>query len=286
VAGQREATRCAAPAVSLLALLVATSWPHSEGLAADWYLRGGLGLSAAAAAGTFGAGTFHDESLYGHVVTERTLPLSLGEGFNLEAAGGLTVTEGLALEVGVSWLAGASFVATKNEDGDQTVATLSGSALGFTPAAVLSRQWGALRGYARVGGVLALPEATLVAEATSPSPTPMVSKGETLISGNVAWGLHAAAGLEVSAWPGGAVYGELAFTSLSWRPARATVVAASQNGVDVLPQMTTWDKETEFSDEYTVDLGASPNEGLPDTHLAPNIPFSSAGVRVGVRIGF
>jgi hypothetical protein len=70
---------------------------------------------------------------------------------------------------------------------------------------------------------------------------------------------------------------------MSYAPNKSEITESKFNGVDILPNMTIRDKQTEYSDSYTDDNNSSSNTSVPRKSTKQNIPFSSIGVNLGIR---
>jgi hypothetical protein len=79
------------------------------------------------------------------------------------------------------------------------------------------------------------------------------------------------------------LFGEIRIISLAYAPNKAEVTESKSNGVDMLPNMTIRDKQTEYSDNYTDDNNSSSNTSAPRKSTKQSLPFSSIGFNLGIR---
>ena len=84
------------------------------------------------------------------------------------------------------------------------------------------------------------------------------------------------------------LFGEIAMIGQSWAPTKKIQITSTQNGVDQLPNMTTYQKETNYVESYTY---TNPNTSLVDPNSPQQsskiyIPMSSWGGNIGLRINF
>lgn len=74
------------------------------------------------------------------------------------------------------------------------------------------------------------------------------------------------------------------FIYSSWAPLQGKVVEYTIDGQDMLPNMDTEDKEVEFVDSYTYSGSSNPNE--PSKEIKEYMPYSSAGINLGIVLHF
>lgn len=79
-----------------------------------------------------------------------------------------------------------------------------------------------------------------------------------------------------------AVFGEFAFINQTWAPKKSVMIVSTYNGIDQLPLMTTYEKETDYIDSYTV-ASRRPDQSSPNQQTKQYLPMSSFGFNFGLR---
>jgi hypothetical protein len=159
--------------------------------------------------------------------------------------------------------------------------TLKANMLRFTPSLVLMLDGKTVRPYAKVGFVLGTGKVFEEIVATDMG-TEVKLKGE--LSGNLAPGFAASMGTIFALSEKVQLFAEFNFISMSYAPNKGEVTEATANGVDYLGLLTTSEKEVEFVDSYFVSDVIAQDPNSPSKELKQYLPFSSVGLRAGVRI--
>ena len=81
-------------------------------------------------------------------------------------------------------------------------------------------------------------------------------------------------------------FGEINMVNLSYAPTKGKVEVATYNGIDVLSNMTTSQKEMVYVDSYTYFDSNPPALSDPAIRIKSKMPFGSAGITLGMRICF
>ena len=202
---------------------------------------------------------------------------SLGTGFNGELGIGYMFNKNVGLGLDISYLFGSKNLSKDDRGNSKSTQEVSGNALAFTPNIVLSTAMeGKIVPYAKAGLVIASASATIVRTGTAGS----IFLEETKVTGGMALGFKGAMGVNFAINPKISVYGELAYTGMSYRPAKAVITKATVSGIDVLPGFSVKDKETIFSTE--VDNSSASPSSSPRKEVTPVLPFSSLGLNFGL----
>ena len=61
-------------------------------------------------------------------------------------------------------------------------------------------------------------------------------------------------------------------------------MVASYNGVDLLPSMTTKEKNIDYLDSYTSISGDPSPDSQPEQSLKQKFPYGSIGLNIGLKI--
>ena len=105
----------------------------------------------------------------------------------------------------------------------------------------------------------------------------------TEYSGGIALGYYAGLGGTYSFSDMIGLYFEAGFVGQKWAPEKSVITRYEVDGQDMLPNMTTRDKETVYLDELTF-TNSAPNDNAPDEDLKSYLPMSTIGLNFGVVI--
>ena len=83
-----------------------------------------------------------------------------------------------------------------------------------------------------------------------------------------------------------AFFSELTMSNLSYSPDKGEITKATYNGRDVLGEIPTREKEIEYVNEYSFNSNTQEPESEPAKEPKFNLPFSSAGVGIGIKMSF
>ncbi len=211
---------------------------------------------------------------------------SLGKGVNFGAAIGKMFTKNVGAELGFSYLMGGK---TNTTDvyygGGSTTDKYSwwANMLRIMPSIVVAAGGEKTNLYAKFGAVIGTGTVWRTMQSTD-NDNGDVRKQTMQMNGGVALGLHSAVGVIFNMSKKVTFFGEINMVNMSYAPSKGKITEASKNGKDVLPDMTTREKETNFSDSYTQNKGKQP-DSEPSKELKMALPFGSVGLAFGVRIG-
>lgn len=212
---------------------------------------------------------------------------SLGKGFNAGAGFGYMFNENIGAELNLNYLIGGKTTLTDNSSttNEEDVQTTKGSMLRINPAIKVT--FGeTVKPYAKFGMVIGVAgKITETEEDHSGAPLlPMTTEIKTEYKGGVALGVSGALGLDFMLSDMFGIYAELGAIAQSYAPTKSEIVQADFNGADQLGNMTTRDRETEYSNDLPDDTGNDDNK--PNQDLKFYSPFSSWGINVGVHLAF
>ena len=214
---------------------------------------------------------------------------SFGKGIQLGAIVGYMFTENVGAELGIGYLAGGKSTSkdqSTSSNGTSTYeGTISGSMIRFTPALRFSAGHGNIRPYARTGLVIGVGAKVKTVEKDNESNNgvPILIETEQRFSGGLSLGFACGVGINCKLNKNIGMFAELGVITQSWAPKKSVITKDVENGIDQLPNMTTNDKETEYVTSYT-ETYPNTNTASPSKSLKMNMPFSSAGINVGVHI--
>jgi len=214
---------------------------------------------------------------------------SFGKGIQTDAKVGYMFTENFGAELGIGYLAGSKSTSkTQGTSTNQTATyeqTMSGSMIRITPALRFSAGHGNVRPYARTGLVIGMGAKVKSMEKSNESNNGMSILGEveSEFSGGLSIGFACGVGVNCRMSNKLGIYAELGVIAQSWAPKKSVITKSVYDGVDELPYMSTSDKETEYVTSYT-ETDTNTDTSSPTKSLKMNLPFSSAGINVGVHI--
>jgi hypothetical protein len=107
--------------------------------------------------------------------------------------------------------------------------------------------------------------------------------------GGTSFGFNGSLGVNLKLAEKISLFAELSAYYQNWAPKNRTTTKYIINGVDVLPSLTTFDKETEYSSNVTTSYdyyGRPVDPSKPRQEIKVFKPFSSTGFNVGIQINF
>ena len=271
-------------------LIVIISLVLTGGLTAQdtkqFYVRLGFGTSFATASNL---DQLYNYSSNGSDRSVSIVPVGFGRGFTGVSAFGYKFSKYVSIEMGLSQFIGLPKIADSVNNvpgGASGEVRIAGNMLSLIPSVVIRAGLSPVDPYARVGFILGV-RPTINAKAdfwnSSTNPTQ-----ETIAIrhyyGGVAAGLQAAVGVSWEVSSIISLYAEFAFNSISYSPMFSEIILYEQNGVDKLSELTLKQKETEYYNNINPDEEIPSNS--PDKQLRTSLPFSNAGVNLGISFHF
>lgn len=244
-------------------------------------LNGGYGLSMNPQSLQFF--DFTSFTLLNSVFTEDQAFVSLGKGVSFGGSFGYMFNRNIGLELGVSYLVGSEYEATRINSQRTTDMTFSADMLRIIPSVVIASGFEKVNPYARFG--------VLIGSGSVLSTARQFDSGELEVrkwryDGGVALGFSSGVGVLIGVSNSISLFGEINLVSLSYAPTQGELIEATLNGVDQLPDLTTIHKQIEFVDTYTYDYNNAPAVTEPNRVLKHNLPFGSIGLNLGLNIRF
>jgi outer membrane protein W len=237
-------------------------------------LNGGYNLGSAYARGS-------NQTQNGTVTSYESAPISLGKGASFGALVGYMFNDYWGAEFGVNYLMGSTFTITQKQDMSSYTVNISSKMLSFVPTIVFTPGFEKINPYAKLGLIIG----TGSFESKSVLNSSFNNQNETTLSnGGLAYGLVGTFGTTYTINDHVSLFGEISLINLSNSPTKSEITESKINGVDNLPNMSTRDKITEFSDSYTDDNSNNPNN--PTKKIAISVPFSSVGLNLGIKYNF
>ena len=252
----------------IIALFVATT------MSAQFYAGLGVGYALGASKrvnGTETSGTI-TTNIYG----------SYGQGFAPTLKLGFMFSDNMGIEMGVSYLMGASQTKLKTSS---ELEEAKSNGMRLAPQLVYQLDNGF---YGRFGVIIPVMGKTVI---TSTDDSVMVglntyAKKEMEIEtkGSFSIGFIGAIGYNYALSDNMNLFGEIEYIGLSIKSGSATVTKLDLGGTDLLEKMDTYRKEIEFVDE--IDSSTKFDKDKPTQMLKQKAPFSSFGLNVGITMTF
>ncbi len=235
---------------------------------------------------------FKQTSTNGYVEsTSKAIDVSYGKGLNFGAAFGYMFTKNIGAELDVTYLLGGKTKAntdittiigpiTSHRTSDRI---LSANMFRIIPTLVIDAGLEKLDPYAKLGFLVGLGSIKYYYNENDDGD---VTVQRITQNGGVALGLSSTAGVRYNINDMMSVFAELNMVNLSYSPTKGKITERTVNGVDMLPGMTTRDKETVYLKEITSKSTEPIPDSEPNKELKTKMPFSSFGINVGFRINF
>ena len=223
---------------------------------------------------------------------------SFGKGIQAGGTFGYMFTEHIGAELGIGNLLGAGITSKNNYTSEyidltnsannttntsSSEETATGKMLRFIPALKITAGNGKAKPYMRTGLVIGVGAKVIDAIKPISPPTGGAFAVEAEYSGGIALGFSGGLGVDFKLSSHFGIFAEGGIITQRWAPKKAELTKYTIDGIDYLPTLTTDEKETEFVDSYT---SGSYNSSLPTKQLKIFLPFSSAGINVGVHFSF
>ncbi|MDI1353580.1 MAG: outer membrane beta-barrel protein [bacterium] len=216
---------------------------------------------------------------------------SFGKGMQIGGTFGYMFNKNVGAELGISYLMGGKitskdvYTGTNSSSTDEY--TYKGKMLRFAPGIRLTVGEGKIKPYMRTGVVIGVgTKLTETYHRTSVNGSNTnIRDEETAYTGGISFGFACGLGMVYAINDNLGIFAELGIITQSWAPKKGEVTSSTLNGVDQLSGMTTSQKETEYLKSYSeVSPGSDP--GSPNKSQQFKMPFSSAGINVGVHYTF
>ena len=231
-----------------------------------------------------GSGTMEGLSNYSSGQNSSTVEqiyFSLGKGLNFGGTFGYMFNEHVGAELGLSYLLGGKTKAKSEYTDGTTDYILSSKMFRFIPSIVVAAGTEGVNPYAKFGLVIGTGAVTMDYEDIDDGD---IEVRKMKLNGGVAFGINAAIGAIFELSESISLFGELNAINMSYAPKKGEITEATYNGTDVLPDMTTSDKEVEFVDEVTYNYNSPPPDSQPSKELKYKLPFGSFGINFGAII--
>ncbi len=211
---------------------------------------------------------------------------SLGSGINVGLQGGAMLSDNFGIELGVNYLMGSKLTGHDYQDPDANTSDHydwdeTTTMLRIMPGVRFTAGSGDLKPYLRGSVVIGL-SGKLTANSkdvnrdilgtTTTETTREFTGGSAMgFGGGLGVGYHSGSLM---------IFGEISMIAQTWAYTKGVYTKYTVNGQDQLPNMKTYDKETDYVDSYTEN--STPNLDAPRQQTKWYQPMSSWGINVGV----
>lgn len=246
---------------------------------------------------TTGYNSYPDDEYYS---TSELVKLSLGKGMNFGLNVGHMFNTHIGVDLGLNYHLGGITKGTDEytyveEDwltGNRTTSTskteteISSNMFQFTPSFVIATGGEKVNIYSKMGVIMGFGNILInMNDESNNSNTSSTSEIQQKLDGGMSVGFSGAIGCNYLLSEKLSIFGEANYIGLSYAPAKGKVTKYEENGVDLLPLLSTYEKEVNFVDKTSDNNSfASPSDpNAPSESLKISLPYSSIGLKVGVR---
>jgi opacity protein-like surface antigen len=266
--------------IILLSICISTQAIIAQGLYGEFSLGYALGTSK----------TNHFELDFSNTTSTASsdeyeqVNVSLGKGTNARATLGYMFNTNLGVELGASYLLGGKTTSFyKNEISSIDERSLSAKMFRLNPSFVVKGTLAQFNPYVKIGMIIGAGNILLKDDRSSASGS---SSYTQKYYNGLAMGFSTNLGTYFAISESMSFLCEIQMINLSYSPNKAIYTEYSSDGTDVLPLMSTYEKEVEFVDNYVYDLSAPVNQSEPQKSLKYKFAFGSVGLNVGLKINF
>lgn len=212
---------------------------------------------------------------------------SFGRGLFFGGQIGYNRNDNIAFELGISYLKGHSYKGyyKKELDFDQET-TLSANMFRLSPRIRISVGEGKIKSYAKIGAVIRVFGKITVLDTHYDIQSNTTTETEWKYSDGFSLGVDAAIGISKSINEKISISGEIMMINQTWGPKKGRITKYSIDGIDMLSNLTPYQKETDYLNSYTTSGNAPSASYSPRQQLRQYYPFSSIGINIGINLKF
>lgn len=230
-----------------------------------------------------------------HTVDYTLVKGSYGQGVNFGLEAGYMFTSNFGVSLGANYLLGRQYTSTylytdsysdpswgsyyySEEQKRQQQAEM----LRLIPSFILATNGEKIKPYAKLGLVLGVMNKVDITNEY------WNTEGDredftAVFNGGLGIGLNTEFGVDFKLSELLSITGGVNAISMSYAPTKGELLSYKINGVEQIGTMTTRDKEVLFLDDISYNTNIPPNENEPSEQLKEYMPFSSLGIKVGLR---
>ncbi len=249
----------------------------------NFYLGFGTGYCHSAAPNLFSDYDYEDISGT-ETYKRRKGSGSFGRGGEVNIFLGYKLSEQISTELGLGYFYGlnnkSSSVTQSSFGNYNSENTIRGQMFRINPTLRFNAGNGKMIPYIKAGAVIGLVSRLKIkGKYTDSDPfNTNTMEDEMVFSGRASLGFTGALGIQLTLSEKIGFFSEIHMITQSWAPKKSLVTKQTANGTDMLPDMSTSEKETEYLDKYT----NSYDSESPSKELKYFMPFSSIGLQIGL----
>jgi hypothetical protein len=190
-------------------------------------------------------------------------------------------TDYVGAELGVNYLMSSSWQSKQTYGSDLVEIKMDANMLRINPTVVLQAESSTITPYIKVGMLLGFGTITSV---NTDKSTFGLLEDTYEYKGGMGLGFNAALGANFEIGDNMFLFGEFAFTNMSYGPSKGSLTKTTIDGKDMLSTYTTSEKEYQFVDSYS-QTGAQ-NDNEPTKFLKDYYSFGSVGLNIGFKMTF
>jgi len=231
---------------------------------------------------------FENSTFDSYSMKSEQINFSFGKGLNFGADFGYMFNKNLGAEIGVSYLIGGNTISTRTQPNYTSEMTISSKMLRINPSLVITSGFEKINPYAKFGLILGSGYVISSSNQEASLFSGQQSNYQSFkLSGGIAIGLTSSIGALYKINDKLSFFGELNMINLSYGPTKGIKTDFRIDGVDMLPSLTTRQKETEYLDSFTeTSSNSNPQDSEPSKELKQKLPFGSFGLNLGLRVNF
>ncbi|HRY32139.1 MAG TPA: outer membrane beta-barrel protein [Bacteroidales bacterium] len=226
---------------------------------------------------------FTNNTSRNNAITYDAVFVSLGQGMNIGLNCGYHFNDHIACELDVSWLKGDKQKVEHKYQQGITTCFLASQMIQVMPTLVLSAGMHKIQPFMKLGVLIGTGRIDYEKN-TDDNEHSQIKVFR--MNGGIAVGAGAAAGVKINISEKLSLSGEVALKNLNYAPVHGEYIQAEIDGIDVLPEMTVYEKETDYLSHYSVDENVPVDTSKPDEKLKQRLPFGSIGIKVGIVYNF
>jgi outer membrane protein W len=267
--------------IKLAALIVGTFLnTHTQAQKLFATINGGYGIATGASNAGSDAFLFTDN---GNTVTAETVNTGLAKGINFGVGIGNMFTKNIGVELGLNYLIGEDIVTGETSaptfNSEKTHANL----INIKPSFILQVPLNEINVYCKFG--LQISQGNIYSSNEDKSNVSLdVIKLKT--SGGIGTGFTGGIGASYLIAKRINVFVEINNTNANFAPNKAVIYEATSNGVDILPFLSTSEKEVQYLDKVTIQSTTQPDPNKPGQTFKPYFSTGNTGINIGVKYDF
>ena len=224
---------------------------------------------------------FYDYESFYDSANYKQINVSFGKGINFGGAAGCMFNNYVGIEIGFNYLYGSNIQAYDKSVAGNSYNTYYSRMFRVIPTFVLTPNLEKVNPYAKFGIVFGWGSISLEQDSNDDGEI-VFRKFE--MNGGYAFGGFASVGVMVKLNERFSLFGACNMICMSYAPTKGELTEFTQNGQNLLPGLTTKEKETEYLDSYYYNYADPSPDTQPQKELKMKYPYGSFGISVGIRI--